>query len=67
MGIENPSINQSKSLNIYILADAQVANNPACRLKYANLTERLAAKIATYEGSVDKLAYLRGVANIFSG
>ena len=55
------------ALHLKTLADAQVVNNPAPRQKYVLLNQRLAAKVGTYEGSVDKLAYLRGVAHIFSG
>ena len=55
------------ALHLKTLADAQVVNNTACNLKYVNITERLAAKVATYAGSLDKLLYLRHVAHIFSG
>lgn len=54
------------ALHLKTLADADVENNPARRHKYKILTERLAAKVATYATSPDKLAYLRAVANLFS-
>ncbi len=47
-------------------ADNQVANNPAPRLNYVLLTERLATKIASYDEEADKMAYLSAVAHIFS-
>ena len=55
------------ALQLKTLADATVENNPAQRHKYVLITERLAAKVATYAHSQDKLAYLRAVAHIFSG
>ena len=55
------------ALYLKTLADAEVENNQPRRLKWVHQTERLAAKVATYAGSADILAYLRAVAHIFSG
>ena len=55
------------ALHLKTLADAQMVNNPTPRQKYVLQNQRLAAKVDSYAGSVDKLAYLRAVAHIFSG
>ena len=54
------------SLQHKVYADNLAANNPPARQKYKILSQRLAAKVNTYQTSQDKLAYLRAVANIFS-
>ena len=55
------------ALHLKTLADALMINNPTPRQKYVLQNQRLAAKVDSYAGSVDKLAYLRAVAHIFSG
>ena len=54
------------ALQLKVHADNLAANNPPARRKYKVLSERLTAKVNTYQASQNKLAYLRAVANIFS-
>ena len=49
------------ALHLKTLADTQMVNNPTPRQKYVLQNQKLAAKVNSYAGSVDKLAWFNPV------